>query len=196
MEDFTLKAIAVVISFFIILLIMKLLKFIWNKVLWKLILFVKPELKNIYDFLKWIKNLFRKKIDDPANKSEKSETKYSKASMTTLFDELWFSHSLAFTMSKTKNGTDTLFLSVHSFNIVGNIPLSKNWKFIIGSISYDLLAKSLVYPSFGFSRDLHCWNMNFAWHPNTGVYTFFIGVKSGALTFLKYDYQQPYIPRI
>lgn len=61
MEDFTLKAIAVVISFFIILLIMKLLKFIWNKVLWKLILFVKPELKNIYDFLKWIKNLFRKK---------------------------------------------------------------------------------------------------------------------------------------
>ncbi len=143
-----------------------------------------------------LKNLFRKKIDDPANKSEKSETKYSKASMTTLFDELRFSHSLAFTMSKTKNGTDTLFLSVHSFNIVGNIPLSKNWKFIIGSISYDLLAKSLVYPSFGFSRDLHCWNMNFAWHPNTGVYTFFIGVKSGALNFLKYDYQQPYIPRI
>lgn len=61
MEDFTLKAIAVVISFFIILLIMKLLKFIWNKVLWKLILFVKPELKNIYDFFKWLKNLFRKK---------------------------------------------------------------------------------------------------------------------------------------
>ena len=61
MEDFTLKAIAVVISFLIILLIMKLLKFIWNRVLWKLILFVKPELKNIYDFFKWLKNLFRKK---------------------------------------------------------------------------------------------------------------------------------------
>lgn len=61
MEDFTLKAIAVVISFLIILLIMKLLKFIWNRVLWKLILFVKPELKNIYDFFKWLKKLFRKK---------------------------------------------------------------------------------------------------------------------------------------
>lgn len=61
MENFILKAIAIVISFFIILLIIKLLKFIWNKILWKLILFVKPELKNIYDFLNWLKTFFKKK---------------------------------------------------------------------------------------------------------------------------------------
>lgn len=55
MEDFIIKAIAVVLSLLIILLVMKFLKFLWNKILWRLILFVKPELKNIYDFLKWCK---------------------------------------------------------------------------------------------------------------------------------------------
>jgi hypothetical protein len=116
--------------------------------------------------------------------------------MTSLFDKLRINHALAFTMSRTKTGQDTVFISAHSAYINGSIPLSKNWTFNIGSISYDFISKSLVYPSFGFSRDLHCWAMNFAWYPSTGVYSFFIGVKSGALNFLKYDYQQPYIPRI
>lgn len=55
MDNFALKVIAVLISFLIILLIMKLLKFIWRYVLLRVILFVKPELKNIYDLLKWFK---------------------------------------------------------------------------------------------------------------------------------------------
>ena len=116
--------------------------------------------------------------------------------MTTLFDNLRFNHAMAITVSKTKTGNDSLSLSTHSLYINGSIPLSKYWNFNIGSISYDFVGKSLVYPSFGFSRDLHCWNMNFAWYPNSGVYSFFIGVKSGTLNFLKYDYNQPYIPRI
>lgn len=61
MEDFILKAIAVVISLLIILIVMKFLKFLWNKVLWKIILFVKPELKNIYDFLKWCRKSIKRK---------------------------------------------------------------------------------------------------------------------------------------
>ena len=61
MEDFFLKAVAVVISFAIILLVMKLLKVIWRKLIWKFILFVKPELKNFYDFGKWIGKLFKQK---------------------------------------------------------------------------------------------------------------------------------------
>lgn len=61
MEDFIIKAIAVVLSLLIILLVMKFLKFLWNKILWKLILFVKPELKNIYDFLKCCKAYIKRK---------------------------------------------------------------------------------------------------------------------------------------
>lgn len=143
-----------------------------------------------------LKDLFKNKTDNKDNKETKKTKAYSYATMTSLFDKLRINHALAFTMSRTKTGQDTLFISAHSIYINGSIPLSKNWTFNIGSISYDLISKSLVYPSFGFSRDLHCWAMNFAWYPSTGVYSFFIGVKSGALNFLKYDYQQPYIPRI
>ncbi len=61
MENFLIKALAVVISFIIILLIMKILKFIWNKLVWKFILFVKPELKNIYDLTLWLGKFFKRK---------------------------------------------------------------------------------------------------------------------------------------
>ena len=144
-----------------------------------------------------LKDLFKKKTDEK-NKTEacKKTKGYVKPSMTTLFDNLRFNHAMAITVSKTKTGNDSLSLSTHSLYINGSIPLSKYWNFNIGSISYDFVGKSLVYPSFGFSRDMHCWNMNFAWYPNSGVYSFFIGVKSGTLNFLKYDYNQPYIPRI
>ncbi|MFZ1561340.1 MAG: hypothetical protein WAT37_15515, partial [Saprospiraceae bacterium] len=69
-------------------------------------------------------------------------------------------------------------------------PLTKNWSMNIGNIAYDFKNKSFVYPYFSFARDLHCWQMNFTWAPSNGVYSFFIGVKSSALSFLKYDYGQ------
>lgn len=143
-----------------------------------------------------IKGWFKKKEEKDQQKETPKSKKYEAPSMANLFDNLRFNHALAFSMIKTAAGKDTFFISAHSLYINGTIPLSKNWNFNIGSISYDFNAKSLVYPSFGFSRDLHCWNMNFAWYPSSGVYSFFIGVKSGSLNFLKYDYQQPYIPRI
>lgn len=61
MENYLISIIAVIISILIILSIMKFLKYVWNKILWKLILFFKPELKNIYDLLKWIGRIFKKK---------------------------------------------------------------------------------------------------------------------------------------
>ncbi|MBK8700081.1 MAG: hypothetical protein IPN29_11350 [Saprospiraceae bacterium] len=128
-------------------------------------------------------------------KKEKQQIQRALPSLASLFDNLRFSHALTMNTEKTAAGRDSFFIGAHSLYISGSIPLSKNWNFNIGSISYDFVAKALVYPSFSFSRDLHCWNMNFAWYPDNGVYSFFIGVKSGSLNFLKYDYTQPYIPR-
>lgn len=91
---------------------------------------------------------------------------------------------------RNENKKDTFLVTSHSINISGSIPLSHNWNVNIGNIAYDLKTKSLVYPFFSFARDLHCWQMNFTWAPQNGVYSFFIGVKSSALEFLKYDYQQ------
>lgn len=106
----------------------------------------------------------------------------------------WFanfniSHSLNFEFTKV-GSRDTFYISNHSINISGSIPLTKNWNMNIGNIAYDFKNESFVYPYFSFARDLHCWQMNFTWAPVNGVYSFFIGVKSSALSFMKYDYFQ------
>ncbi len=106
----------------------------------------------------------------------------------------WFAnfriaHAWNFEIRPEKN-IDTFIVTSHSINISGSIPLSKNWNINIGNIAYDLKRNSLIYPFLSFARDLHCWEMNFTWAPQNGVYSFFIGVKSNALEFLKYDVRQ------
>lgn len=121
---------------------------------------------------------------DVGKKEEIKET-----SLAEWFENFNISHSLNFEFTKTLN-RDTFYVSNHSVNISGGIPLTKNWNMNIGNIAYDFKNKSFVYPYFSFARDLHCWQMNFTWAPANGVYSFFIGVKSSALSFMKYDYGQ------
>lgn len=115
-------------------------------------------------------------------------------SFSALFENLRFSHNITFSTIKTVSGKDSLFIGTNSILISGSIPLSNKWSFNIGSIAYDFKNKSFVYPSFAFRRDLHCWDMSFAWYPQSGVYSFFIGVKASSLNFLKYNYGQPLVP--
>ena len=85
---------------------------------------------------------------------------------------------------------DTLFINRHVISTQGNIKLTPNWALRIGHIGYDFLGKSLTYPDLGFERNLHCWTMNFSWRPRAGQYTFFVGVRSATLDFLKYRHGQ------
>jgi hypothetical protein len=91
---------------------------------------------------------------------------------------------------KSDNGVDTFYVDRHVISTRGNIKLSEKWSMTIGHIGYDLLAKKITYPDLGFKRDLHCWQMNFSWRPKAGQYTFYIGVKSTTLEFLKYNHGQ------
>ena len=85
-----------------------------------------------------------------------------------------------------KNNVDTFMVSTHSIRISGELPLSKNWRIRVNNLDYNLKEKRFGYPDFGFERDLHCWKMNFSWQPSGGTYSFFIGVKSSVLQFVKY----------
>jgi hypothetical protein len=120
----------------------------------------------------------------PEEKEAEKET-----SLAQWFENFNISHAFNFDISRLKN-KDTFFVQSHSINISGSIPLTKNWNMNVGNIAYDFKSKSFVYPYFSFARDLHCWQMNFTWAPSNGVYSFFIGVKSSTLSFLKYDYGQ------
>lgn len=149
-----------------------------------------------------IRDLFRRKKEEPAtnngNANQNSRTQPTQSrprnqnetlGFLDLFNDFRINHNLTFSVRKI-DGRDTLTMDVHSLQLYGSLRLTENWRLDLGNISYDFKSKQFVYPSLSFSRDLHCWNMRFAWFPDRGVYSFFIGVKSGAFNFLKYDYAQ------
>jgi len=105
------------------------------------------------------------------------------------FMNFTFRHNFGVQVRKLNN-RDTFLVSTHTIDCSGSIPLTKYWNVNIGSIGYDFVGKRITYPYFSFNRDLHCWSMNFTWAPAAGTYGFFIGVKSGTLDFLKYNYGQ------
>ena len=94
-----------------------------------------------------------------------------------------FAHSLTYLNNRKqrKIGNNSLMFS-------GNIILSKKWK-IGGSSGYDFKNKGFTYTQLRFERDLDSWKMNFSWVPFSirESWYFFIGIKSGFLSDLKYD---------
>lgn len=119
-----------------------------------------------------------------------SNTNRKKESLGDWLDDFRFNHSFTYQIRRQNNGRDTSFVRTHSIKLSGRIQLTQNWNLSVTNISYDLVNKSFVYPQFSLGRDLHCWTMQFTWSPAIQVYGFFIGVKSSALSFLKYNYGQ------
>lgn len=85
---------------------------------------------------------------------------------------------------------DTFALTTNNISVYGRIPLSSKWSFDIGNISYDFPSRQIVYPDFGLTRDLHCWQISLRTQPVRGTYELFINVKPGTLDFLKVPYRK------
>jgi lipopolysaccharide assembly outer membrane protein LptD (OstA) len=105
--------------------------------------------------------------------------------------DLTFAYSLTYENSRRNNSFQT-----NSLMIAGNISLSPKWK-IGGNTGYDIVNKAVTATSLRFERDLLSWRMNFNWVP-FGSYTswgFFIGIKSAALSDIKYDKNKTPDPR-
>ncbi len=106
-----------------------------------------------------------------------------------LFQDFRISHNFGMDMTRMplENGgfKDTIIITTNTIDMNGNIRLTENWNLNIGRIGYDFKANKITYPSLGFSRDLHCWEMGMNWAPNRGSYTFYIRVKPGPLDFLE-----------
>jgi hypothetical protein len=130
-------------------------------------------------------------VADPNSKNDEKPEKETpkETALADWFQNFTISHAFNFELQNIYT-KDTFYIGSHSININGAVPLTKKWTMNIGNIAYDFKNKSFVYPYFTFARDLHCWQMNFTWAPTNGVYSFYIGVKSSALSFLKYDYGQ------
>ncbi len=69
-----------------------------------------------------------------------------------------------------------------------NTDLTPKWKAGV-STGYDFVQKGVTYTQLRFERDLLSWRMDFNWSPlGTNAYwSFFIGIKSGVLSDIKWD---------
>ena len=79
-------------------------------------------------------------------------------------------------------------ISSHSLMFSGDVELSPQWNAGISS-GYDFKNNGITYTQLRFERDLLSWRMNFSWIPFSvnKSWNFFIGIKSGMLSDIKYD---------
>ena len=72
--------------------------------------------------------------------------------------------------------------------ISGNVDISPKWK-IGASTGYDFVQKGVTFTQLRFERDLLSWRMDFNWTPfgENAYWGFFIGIKSGMLSDIKWE---------
>ncbi len=127
-------------------------------------------------------DLTRSTFDDNDSDDDKSK-KNIKEYINKIGWDLRFAHSLTYLNNRGQKdiGSNSLMFS-------GNLMLSKKWK-VGGSSGFDFKNKGFTYTQLRFERDLDSWKMNFSWVPFSvrESWYFFIGIKSGFLSDLKYD---------
>ena len=76
----------------------------------------------------------------------------------------------------------------NSLMVSMNTDLTPKWKVGV-STGYDFVQKGVTFTQFRFERDLLSWRMDFNWVPfgDNSYWGFFIGIKSGVLSDIKYD---------
>ena len=76
----------------------------------------------------------------------------------------------------------------NSIMISANADLTPKWKAGI-STGYDFVQNGVTYTQLRFERDLLSWRMDFNWTPfgTNANWGFFIGIKSGVLSDIKWD---------
>ena len=79
-------------------------------------------------------------------------------------------------------------ISGNSLMVSANTDLTPKWK-VGASTGYDFVQKGVTFTQLRFERDLLSWRMDFNWTPfgNNAFWGFFIGIKSGVLSDIKWD---------
>ena len=97
--------------------------------------------------------------------------------------DLTFAYSLTYGNQKRENA-----IVNNSLMISGSVQLTPKWR-LRGNSGYDFVQKGITFTSINFERDLLSWRMDFNWIPigDNTQWGFFIGVKAGILSDIKWD---------
>ncbi|MEO8253275.1 MAG: putative LPS assembly protein LptD [Flavobacterium sp.] len=114
---------------------------------------------------------------------EEGEDKISEFFHSKIPWDMTFAYSFTYGNNNRENK-----ITGNSLMISANTDLTPKWKVGI-STGYDFVQKGVTYTQLRFERDLSSWRMSFNWTP-FGInanYNFFIGIKSGILSDIKWE---------
>ena len=115
--------------------------------------------------------------------TQKNNTEVSEFYRTVVDWELKFAYALTY-----NNAAGQKDFSNNSLMVSGDVDLTPKWKIGV-STGYDFKGKGVTYTQLRFDRDLDSWKLNFSWVPfsDRASWYFFVGIKSGLLSDLKYE---------
>ena len=121
----------------------------------------------------------RQNLEDEEDEEEIDLTNY-------IYKMPW-SLNLAYSLTYNNSRGQKDF-STNSLMISSNLSLTPKWTVGISS-GYDFKQKGFTYTQLRFDRDLDSWKLDFSWVPFSprASWNFFIGIKSGLLSDLKYE---------
>ncbi|MFT3796334.1 putative LPS assembly protein LptD [Flavobacterium sp.] len=101
--------------------------------------------------------------------------------------ELPWDMTFAYQLTYSNNSREKE-ITGNSLMVSINTDLTPRWKAGV-STGYDFVNKGVTFTQFRFERDLLSWRMDFNWVPygTTASWNFFIGIKSGVLSDIKWD---------
>jgi lipopolysaccharide assembly outer membrane protein LptD (OstA) len=114
---------------------------------------------------------------------EDGEDKISEFFQSKLPWDMTFAYSLTY-----GNNNREKEIIGNSIMISANADITPKWKAGV-STGYDFVQKGVTFTQFRFERDLLSWRMDFNWTPfgDNANWGFFIGIKSGVLSDIKWD---------
>ncbi|MBQ0732994.1 putative LPS assembly protein LptD [Aquimarina celericrescens] len=94
---------------------------------------------------------------------------------------------LAYNINYSNNSRENT-ISSHSLQFSGDVEIAPRWSVGVSS-GYDFANPGFTFTNLRFQRDLESWTMNFNWIPfsERTSWNFFIGIKSSALSDIKWD---------
>lgn len=101
--------------------------------------------------------------------------------------DLPWDFTLAYQFTYTNMGRENM-VTGNSLMMSVNSQLTPKWKVGV-STGYDFVQKGVTFTQLRFERDLKSWRMDFNWIPlgNNAQWSFFIGIKSGVLSDIKWE---------
>jgi lipopolysaccharide assembly outer membrane protein LptD (OstA) len=95
--------------------------------------------------------------------------------------------TLAYALTYGNNAREDKIIG-NSLMFSGNMDVTPRWRVGVSS-GYDFAQQGFTFTQFRFERDLLSWRMDFSWSPFgiNSFWGFFIGIKSSALSDLKFD---------